>query len=608
MKNIISTIMLSLTATMGFAESSIDNSTITLYRTALPSWAVAPSAVSIIPASDDNSFGTVKNVYNEFANTGAMKYDLGNLMPFIGHSYDFVDFTPFIDAPLPDGAFSRSKGVAISGLSTVAANHNLPDGFDTLGPRDLPYFKITAEAQISETGGHVLKLAEGEFVDVYFVMNILHKSPYGTGCGILGNIGDLTVQGSGSVPKVQYKKKLRLENNKTHQIDFDLICTDANGALADVTELTHTNGYLFSNVRVAGGVPNGKSMFDARTLPYAFPKFRYGLVVEGTKTMVPFSPVEDVNKSRVGTPKHEDPELDVFWSKGGYQYAGWKKEPFHTSKIDMVTPEKQDVDLNHYRNSKSFIAKGLFYPKEQGIYEMIMVTESNLCARFSHTKEVMSWSWFEVESEQVQDSTTDGGSHLTQRLGDPLYKSSILSPPTDVKVFNDTLEDSLRESLPCIAYVHPASMLSFRDGDAPLRLPYNYDGMPTRALHTTIVFDKMDVEYGTELLFAGKSILFDNNQAGTPIFEAYAADLDEKIYPAVSISDWTDREQDASGYSVNSDYNEIDYVYTFPATTRVSDRFNPDTLIEQKISLYIKPPNELHFRPLNKLDFQYDEW
>ena len=151
-------------------------------------------------------------------------------------------------------------------------------------------------------------------------------------------------------------------------------------------------------------------------------------------------------------------------------------------------------------------------------------------------------------------------------------------------------------------------MLSFRDGDAPLRLPYNYDGMPTRALHTTIVFDKMDVEYGTELLFAGKSILFDNNQAGTPIFEAYAADLDEKIYPAVSISDWTDKEQDASGYSVNSDYNEIDYVYTFPATTRVSDRFNPDTLIEQKISLYIKPPNELHFRPLNKLDFQYDEW
>ena len=208
----------------------------------------------------------------------------------------------------------------------------------------------------------------------------------------------------------------------------------------------------------------------------------------------------------------------------------------------------------------------------------------------------------------------------------------VLSPPKDVEVFSENQGEfkrltnqqrkiqaliggldgnaphttemlfSIRSGLP-LAYVHPAAMASFRDGDAPLRLPYLVNGLPTRALHTTMVFEELDVEYGAELMYAGRSVLYDNNNVGTPIFEAYASDLDEIANPSIKVNDLTKQQHDKSGYSVNSDYVDIDHKYVFPATTRVSDRFKSDVLIDQKISLYVRPPNELDFRPLNKQDF-----
>ena len=661
-KKITSALILYAAASSGaFAESIITDSTITVYRTILTPMGVVPSSENIIPMTDDNSFGAPSERYVRNLTERTRR-----LLPQHGWTYRMVDFSPFVDLPLKDGTFSIDREFRINGTEIIHQNHDLHEDFEVIPYKHASYYKVTGWADIRETGDNVVKLNYGEFVDYTFAFNVLTKSRFALGCRMGGLIGDREVYDAKFGPKLQYKKEIRLRNNQRHHINFDVICFD--GALVDqngkvkkeggklidadsLYRLSEGNGIADLNAR-----EQWTGMLNYRNLSTEPPKFRYGLIDNVKKKVLPFADVKDENKSRLPSPKIEKPELDVFWAEGRTEYLGWKTVPFDNVGVELVSPKRQDLNINHFRNAREYVAKGIFYPKVEGIYEFILITESNLCSQvrgedanelsghtFSQTIKTTPASDYD---EQANKKLSSSSLYMNEResakidgAGDGLMPFTQLRP---------------QEGRGCISYTHPAALVAFRDGDAPARLPYDFSDRSYRFQHSTMIFEELDVEYGAEITMAGRSILYDGNPQASPIFDGYAADLEEIYQPAFrkgwadyaarngfvwnlgvinqkqneadhrtadtfsgnrrwgfevidTIGGYTDREianaSDKMSYNVGTENGDIDYVNMVPATTRISDTFNDKVRISQKVSFYVRPPNEMKFRPLVAEDF-----
>lgn len=102
-----------------------------------------------------------------------------------------------------------------------------------------------------------------------------------------------------------------------------------------------------------------------------------GVVDVATREPLPSYPSQE---HPTKTPKRgETPDVNQIDRVGFSSWSWWREEELDMTDLDLLVDENQEFGLSNSSHVKQIMVEDRFYPKEEGIYQLLLETESNTC-------------------------------------------------------------------------------------------------------------------------------------------------------------------------------------------------------------------------------------